>query len=215
MKRTRLFTLIELLVVIAIIAILAAMLLPALSQAREKARSISCTSNQKQLTLAALMYADEYQEYLPAYQMPGGQTWFRLFGPYVGDWDTNDVWRCPSLATQSTAYPDYGWNYCGWNNVAADWGLGYQEGNSNPTVERGGAVKIGKIADPAHMYMLGDRRESGPGPYFGPPGLSVNYVPRRHSDGCNVGFVEGHVEFIKWAQLTNPSSRSSWTKADD
>jgi prepilin-type N-terminal cleavage/methylation domain-containing protein len=61
-KRTSGFTLIELLVVIAIIAILAAILFPVFAQAREKARAISCTSNEKQITLAMLMYVQDYDE---------------------------------------------------------------------------------------------------------------------------------------------------------
>ena len=77
------FTLIELLVVIAIIAILAAILFPVFAQAREKARAITCLSNMKQIGLAILMYAQDYDETYPVGARPDGVEWTTIVQPYV------------------------------------------------------------------------------------------------------------------------------------
>ena len=82
MKRTG-FTLIELLVVIAIIAILAAILFPVFAQAREKARATACLSNEKQIGAAYMMYATDYDGFLPLTLDSPGSSWTDQCQPYI------------------------------------------------------------------------------------------------------------------------------------
>ncbi len=123
------FTLIELLVVIAIIAILAAILFPVFSRAREKARQASCLSNIKQMVLAGLMYAQDYDELLANGHIGNNPAdlrvvlWFDIIQPYVKN---TQILSCPSfkmkLADANTPFPGYGLNKC----MLCPW-LGYIE----------------------------------------------------------------------------------------
>lgn len=112
------FTLIELLVVIAIIAVLAAILFPVFASAREKARSITCLSNTKQLGLAVALYAEDNDDSFPTCSMvmsgmPPVASWIDIVQPYT---KSKLIQRCPSDASanwSSTTSPrvtSYGYN---------------------------------------------------------------------------------------------------------
>jgi prepilin-type N-terminal cleavage/methylation domain-containing protein/prepilin-type processing-associated H-X9-DG protein len=114
------FTLIELLVVIAVIALLMAILMPALQRARKQAKGVKCRSNMRQIGLAANLYAEAYDLYIPRGAASStDKAWYQLFmrflaqKPIGNDYRTVDIYRCPSYPDkeQTVCYVVNGWDF--------------------------------------------------------------------------------------------------------
>jgi prepilin-type N-terminal cleavage/methylation domain-containing protein/prepilin-type processing-associated H-X9-DG protein len=202
----RAFTLIELLVVIAIIGILAALLLPALASAKQKAWTISCTSNAKQIGIGMRMFADDNEERYPLsgesitwnYSDPSAPTngWMQQIYSYV---QNTNVFHCPGNA-QLPARNRSPFNY--FNGVRAAYvAANYQRA----------AVSSSRIHFPAAYVLCGDTIDSAQ--YFlandddkddysqNCVGGETNGTPavewKAHNNGQNILFGDAHVKWFK------------------
>jgi len=192
-RGTAAFTLIELLVVIAIIAILASLLLPALANAKAQGQQIRCLNNLKQLGMATLMYAQEYEGkfQVDGLPKPGQLNYWGALLSSNSDVKVGDLYVCPT-------YKPYNWR---------DWQHTYGVRQDPPTNCAGGGTAakfllVEKVPNPVEYLHFADTTSWGAGGYmafqhYGFKVLDPSDGPKvhaRHLGKANGWFIDGHAE---------------------
>lgn len=211
MLRRKGFTLIELLVVIAIIAILAAILFPVFAKAREKARQTSCLNNIKQMSTAVQQYVQDYDETFPAMNLDLSQDiWTVQLQPYLKN---TQVLICPSNAPGVV-------RYC---LAQAIWDL-----RSYPV------LNLASVPNPSDKVLVADSSTLIGGHYVytvgalqcgaaqgcqGQPDAGSSFAPGNtpitkflpHSDGANIGYIDGHAKWSAGAAIYKIWLAGAWS----